>query len=415
MNKKLILLLFSITINKFVLISQAGASSFTPISLIDTKHFFTAFFQWDGTVDDPNFQGFDGISRGDFPQICPDNGGSCWDFDVSFSDNQVNGYRLLASGKHIVRADPQDNNAMGEDFGRDFNDIVLLPNSPPDFSKFPNTNNFTAIPSTVASNGCVEHLPHEDCYNLSYFFPANADAITFKFTGIHIGDIPDNHQKKVDNQQNHQGNAKVQNRATVTFDLPTNKLSFENAIIDTVFLNNNISTIDDPILNGEMIVGDTILIGSDPSNQGWFFSDTTYEIIADNATVLTADLVDMFLFDEEIIISPEIHGLEEDLIFDSELQAFMDNIVINNVINSPYLNQLQENIDNGKQRGIAIFSDIVLETNGFTSTGSSESIIWDDAIKTPEPSSSLSFFAIGLAGITLSLKHKLKSSQVEKD
>ena len=81
----------------------------------------------------------------------------------------------------------------------------------------------------------------------------------------------------------------------------------------------------------------------------------------------------------------EIHGLDSDLFFGSELQATMDNIFINNEIDSPYLNDLLFNLEESEQRFVSIFSNIVSETDNFNTFGSSEIIVWEDGFKVPEP------------------------------
>lgn len=215
-----------------------------------------------------------------------------------------------------------------------------------------------------------------------------------------------------DPKQNHLGNALLENRSRIDFNPANNTISFENTTIDTVFLNDNIPSLNDPILNGLMIIGDTVLSEFDFENLGWLFEHTTYEVVVNGNTVLTADLINPFLFNEEASISSDIHGLADDLLFDSNLVALMDNIVIDNTINSPYLDDLQENVDNEKQRAIAIFSNIVSETDSLTTSGSSEAIMWDDGIRTvPEPSAPLSLLGIGIGGLGLTLKRKLKPSK----
>lgn len=193
----------------------------------------------------------------------------------------------------------------------------------------------------------------------------------------------------------------------IDFDAITNNLSFSDIIIDSVFLNGDIPTFTDSILGGKINISDSSLLFPDSQSKGWFFEDTTYEITVDGTTVLTADLVNPFLFDEKVVFSSEVQNIPKNLVFDSEIQSLLDNIVINNAINSPYLDELQASIDNGEERFISIFSNVVSETNMFTATGVTKGIVWDDGrVKTPEPSAALGLFSVCCIGLGLKYTKK---------
>ncbi len=178
-------------------------------------------------------------------------------------------------------------------------------------------------------------------------------------------------------------------------------LDFSNLIVTEALLNNQIPSIGDPILGGNILVGSTSLLIEDPGN-GWFFSDSTYQILVGGIPVLTADLVDNFLFTGG--------GSMPD--FDSEFQGTIQNIEINNSINSPYLESLQVQIDS--PQFLSVFSNILAETDNLAMPGFAETVTMAGFSSVPEPSSILSFLSLGTLGAALILKSTLKTSKKDK-
>ena len=188
-------------------------------------------------------------------------------------------------------------------------------------------------------------------------------------------------------------------QAQISFN--NNSLSFSNmSVTPTLKLSNDQPSINDPLEGAEIIIGDTQLLGGDSSN-GWFFTSTTFQYVSNGITVLTAEITDPFLF-----IggggSPE---------FDSELQGSLGNISINNVINSPYLQNLERYTTQGSESLFSFYSDILTETDNLLNNGISQGEVSADGKKVPEPTSTLSLLALGTLGAASTLKRKLKSSQ----
>lgn len=196
-----------------------------------------------------------------------------------------------------------------------------------------------------------------------------------------------------ENKKGH-GDLKQSTLGTVSFD-GIDQLSFSDILIDTVLLDGGIPSLGDPLEGGEFLIDNTSLLGFIPDGQGWFFDDTTYQVLVGGIPVLTADVVNNFLY-----VGGGAHPE-----YDSEFQGILDNIVINNVINSPYLDALQADIDAGEPRLLSVFSEILSNTQNLTTPGSSEAIVWDDGKKVPEPSSIFSIFAIGGLGL-MALQNK---------
>ena len=167
-------------------------------------------------------------------------------------------------------------------------------------------------------------------------------------------------------------------------------LSFSNITINSLFLDAGVPSINDPLFGAEILIDDVSLLGANPDGQGWFFDDTMLQILANGTSVLTANIVDSFLF----------RGGGDDSEFDSEFQGGLTNISINNAINSSYLNDLQAFIDEGRSSHLAIFSDILSETNNLDASGASDGVVWIDGTQqsVPEPSSTiglLTFITLG--------------------
>lgn len=182
--------------------------------------------------------------------------------------------------------------------------------------------------------------------------------------------------------------------ASMTFD-GGNKLSFGNVVAQLLLLNGGIPSMGDPLEGATFVIGDTSLIGA--NSEGWEFDDTTLALIMNGTTVLTADVIDSFLFPGSMS-HPE---------FDSHFQGLLSNIFIDNTLNSPYLDDLQAFIDAGGLSFFSFSSDILSATDNFTVAGTSEGIAWgQDAAKTPEPSSIFGLLAFGGLGlIGLRKKH----------
>ncbi len=199
------------------------------------------------------------------------------------------------------------------------------------------------------------------------------------------------------------------------------KLSFNDLSITSLQLTGGLPSLGDPFLGATVLIGDTSLadfpsIDADHEGDGgttitdnmtledfWYFEDTTLEIRVGSTTVLTADLVDNFLY---------IGGGDHPE-FDSEFQSQLLNISINNTIGSNYLNDLQSYIDQGGLSHWSFFSNILSASNNLqqdlSSPVSSDGIFWIDGtarVRVPEPSSVLGLLAFGALGAGSALKRK---------
>lgn len=184
-----------------------------------------------------------------------------------------------------------------------------------------------------------------------------------------------------------------------TFD-GVDKLSFSNIFIDTVFLDGGIPSNDDPILGANVLVNDISLIGGSVDDGGFTFEDTTIQFIASGIPVLTADVRDTFLF----------VGSKANPNFDSEFQGIMDNIVINNLINSPYLDQLQVGIEAGDMNHFAFASNLLSATNNLTMASSSTGQTWaQDGTKKSVPESSTILGLLTISGMALGTSKRKQS------
>ena len=191
-------------------------------------------------------------------------------------------------------------------------------------------------------------------------------------------------------------------QAQISFN--NNSLSFSNmSVTPTLKLSNDQPSINDPLEGAEIIIGDTQLLGGDSSN-GWFFTSTTFQYVSNGITVLTAEITDPFLF----------IGGGDSPEFDSELQGSLGNISINNVINSPYLQNLERYTTQGGESLFSFYSDILTETDNLLNNGISQGEVSADGKKVPEPTSTLSLLALGTLGAASTLKRKLKPSQSTK-
>lgn len=216
------------------------------------------------------------------------------------------------------------------------------------------------------------------------------------FIAISESVVPPKRRKREKNKKGH-GDLQKLTLGTVTFD-GAEQLSFSDIVIDTVLLDNGIPSIGDPLESADFLIDETSLTAVIPAQQGWFFEDTNYRIVVDGISVLTAELVDVFLY----------VGGGEHPEFDSEFQGTLNNIVINNIIGSPYLDALQADLQSGDARLLSVFSNILSETNNLTSSGSSEIIVWEDGTEVPEPTSTLSLLVLGTLGAASALKRKQK-------
>lgn len=170
--------------------------------------------------------------------------------------------------------------------------------------------------------------------------------------------------------------------------------------------------LSDPILGSDIVIGDTQLIGSDlHDGQGWFFTDSIFSIVSGRNPVLTADLTNNFLFKNEIPLTN----------FDSEFQGVLDNIVINNTIDSSYLDFLENNIDSLQL--LSVSSNILSATNDLSNSGMSGGTTETGAeltlgVKsTPEHTSIFSLLSLSVLGAASPLRQKIKrfkSTKIKK-
>ena len=190
-------------------------------------------------------------------------------------------------------------------------------------------------------------------------------------------------------------------QGSVTFDGVSN-LSFSDILIDTVILGGGLPSVDDPIEGGTFLIDDTSLLGETSGGEGFSFSDTVFEIQVEDETVLTANLIDNFLFSD----AGEKHPA-----MDSEFQGVVDNIVINNTISSPYLDDLQAFIDEGGENFFSFSSNILSATNNLSIIGSSEGKSWiDGAKKVSEPTSNAYWLVLGTLGAGSAILCKKKQA-----
>ncbi|WP_293065424.1 PEP-CTERM sorting domain-containing protein [Okeania sp. SIO2B3] len=195
------------------------------------------------------------------------------------------------------------------------------------------------------------------------------------------------------------------NDAQISFDNESQTLSFGNmTVTPTLKLNDGSDSIADPLEGATITIGTSTLLDVD-IEQGWFLSNSTIEYLVGEVPVLTADLVNGFLFRE---------GGEPQ--FDSEFQYDLTNISVNNFIDSPYLDGLQTYTENGNSSFLSFNSNILDLSNNLTISAISTGEVSVDGKKIPEPTSVLSLLAIGTLGAASTLKRKLKSSKsAEKD
>ncbi len=260
-------------------------------------------------------------------------------------------------------------------------------------------NMFTVDGGNVAPGNSVKFTVHVEGNKPSIFIKE------YSFTDGTIQKVP---LKKRHNLLR-PGGGNLENKSSVDFN-SNGTLSFGNIAIDSLFLNGGIPSVTDPLLGATALISNTVVEGSNPtllgdnSNEGFFFEDTTYSILVDGTPVLTADVINSFLFVGGGV-KPE---------FDSEFQGVLDNIVINNTIDSPYLDDLENYTQAGGLSHLAFFSNILSDTNNLTTSGSSEGIAWADATEVPEPTSTLAFLGLGTLGAASTLKRKLKQSKDKK-
>ena len=192
---------------------------------------------------------------------------------------------------------------------------------------------------------------------------------------------------------------------SATFDGVDN-LSFSDIVVDTVLLNDGSVSIGDPIEGGNFLVGDTSLIGP-IDDEGWLFDETTFQIEVGGETVFTADLVNNFLF---------VGGGEEHPGSDSEFQGEFDNIVINNTINSTFLDNFSDFIDAGGRSHFSFASNLLSTTNNLTIAGSSEGETWVDGTGTavPETTSPISLLVLSTLGAGSALLRNKKQNKSAK-
>nr|WP_293093411.1 hypothetical protein [Okeania sp. SIO2F4] len=189
------------------------------------------------------------------------------------------------------------------------------------------------------------------------------------------------------------------NDAEVSFDSENQTLSFGNmSVSPTLKLNDGSDSIADPLEGATITIGTSNLLID--IEQGWFLSNSTIEYLVGDVPVLTADLVNGFLFRE---------GGEPQ--FDSELQYDLANISVNNFIDSPYLDGLQTYTENGNSSFLSFNSNILDLSNNLTISAISTGEISVDGKKVPEPSSTTTIFALGTLGAASTLKRKLKPSK----
>ena len=193
----------------------------------------------------------------------------------------------------------------------------------------------------------------------------------------------------------HQGNSQANNRSQISFNSANNQISFTNATIDTVFLEGGVINPNDPIIDGQMVIDDILILEEDPEGKGWFVDDSIFEILVNDAPVLTADLMPGFLFNQPTTITTK-YGVPESTTFSSELQLMLQNITITNTIDSPYLENLQKSVESGEERFISVLSDLPTVTNNLTISNSSSSIVWEDGKKVPESTPSLVIFILSI-------------------
>jgi hypothetical protein len=190
------------------------------------------------------------------------------------------------------------------------------------------------------------------------------------------------------------GNSKL------SFDSNTSTLSFSDMVVTpTLKLSDGSESLADPLEGATIRIGTTILLGNETS-QGWSLANTIIEYLVSDVPVLTAGLVNGFLF--------KGGGAEPQ--FDSELQYDLANISVNNFINSPYLSSLQTYTENGNSSFLSFYSNILASSNNLTTSSLSTGQVSVDG-KVPEPSSVIGLLAIGTLGAASTLKRKLKPSK----
>ena len=260
---------------------------------------------------------------------------------------------------------------------------------------------FTGV---FAGNGAIESIDRvigvTTAVTTADFLTAGGRFVNRGFFWNLLGE-PLNPPKKKDSDEDKPASGQFQPEGKIDFN-GLDLLSFTDILVDTALLDGGIPSLEDPILGAEIIIDDTILLGPSSDGEGWFFQDTALQFVVEGVSVLTADLVDAFLFSG---------GSPKAPMFDSEFQAVLDNIVFNNTINSDYLTDYEVFIDAGGLSHFSFPSNILAATENLTSPGSSEGKAWVDGTEVPEPSLILGLLALGTLGTASTLKDKLKKSK----